>query len=265
METVLHFKVDNLKTKVFNTRTEIGREAAVEVASRVKKVLQTKNEVRMVFAAAPSQNEFLEEFIKHDLEWDKITAFHMDEYIGLPAGSTQSFGYYLKQHLFMHVNFKNVFYIDSSNENIEAECARYSKLFNEKPIDIVCMGIGENGHIAFNDPPVADFEDKEIIKVVELEDACRQQQVNDRCFSSLELVPKHALTLTIPALLSAECLSVVVPGKTKAEAVLKTLTGEISATCPATILRRHKNVTLYLDKESYNMVEKKTEDFSKKE
>lgn len=251
MSTVFQFKVDNLTTKVFSDRAFLGKEAAYDMAKKVKEMIKEKGEIRMVFAAAPSQNEFLEEFIKQDIEWDKITAFHMDEYIGLPSDSEQSFGYYLKEHLFKHVNFKNVFYLNSISGDNSAECKRYSELINEKPIDIVCMGIGENGHIAFNDPPVADFKDAETVKVVELENACRQQQVNDGCFSSLELVPKHAFTLTIPAMLSAEYLSVVVPGKTKAEAVYKTLNDEISVSCPATILRQHKNVVLYLDRDSY--------------
>jgi glucosamine-6-phosphate deaminase len=253
MGSVLQFKVDNLVTKVFSDRAFLGKIAAINMAAKVEEMLGKKGEIRMVFAAAPSQNEFLAEFVKHDLEWEKITAFHMDEYIGLPAGSEQSFGYYLKEHLFKHVNFKNVFYMNSVNDDAAAECKRYSDLINEKPIDIVCMGIGENGHIAFNDPPVADFNDTETVKVVELDEACRQQQVNDGCFSSIELVPKHALTLTIPAMLSAEYLSVVVPGKTKAEAVYKTLDDEISTDCPATILRRHKDVVLYLDRDSYKV------------
>lgn len=214
-----------------------------------------------MFAAAPSQNEFLEELLKHEIEWSRITAFHMDEYIGLCKDSPQLFSFYLKTHLFEKVNLKNVFYLNSINEDNKEECRRYSKLLNEKPIDIVFMGIGENGHIAFNDPPVADFNDKETVKIVELDLPCRQQQVNDGCFSSIDDVPKYALTLTIPALLSADYLSVAVPGKRKAEAVYKTLFDEISTDCPATILRNHKNAVLYIDCESFSLTEEKIKSF----
>lgn len=254
MNNILHMKFDNLDTKVFDSRDIMGAAAAQNVSSRIKNILSEKDELRMIFAAAPSQNEFLKELVKLDIPWEKITAFHMDEYIGLPEGSEQSFAYYLKKHLFDKVNFKQVHFLNSASEKPEMECLRYGSLINENPIDIVCMGIGENGHIAFNDPPVADFHDEETVKIVELEEVCRQQQVNDGCFNSIELVPRSAITLTIPALFSADYLSVVVPGKTKNEAVYKTLFDKISHDCPATILRRHENAALYLDYDSYNMV-----------
>lgn len=261
MDTVFQFNVDGLKTKVFKDRVELGKAAASDAADKIKNLLKIKNELRIVFAAAPSQDEFLEELITHDIDWQRINAFHMDEYIGLWNSSSQLFSYYLKTHLFRKVNFKNVFYLNSINEDNKEECRRYSKLLNEKPIDIVFMGIGENGHIAFNDPPVADFNDKETVKIVELDLPCKQQQVNDRCFSSLDDVPKYALTVTIPALLSAEYLSVAVPGIRKAEAVYKTLFDEISTKCPSTILRKHKNVVLYIDKDSLSLSTEKIKSF----
>jgi len=261
MDTVFQFRIDNLKTKVLKDRAELGKVAASDAADKIKSLLKIKNELRIVFAAAPSQNEFLEELLKHEIDWSRITAFHMDEYIGLCKDSPQLFSYYLKTHLFKKVNFKNVFYLNSINEDNKEECSRYSKLLNESPIDIVFMGIGENGHIAFNDPPVADFKDKETVKIVELEALCKQQQVNDGCFSSVEDVPKYAFTLTVPALLSAEYLSVAVPGKRKAEAVYKTLFDEISTKCPATILRKHKNAVLYIDKNSLSLSTEKIKSF----
>lgn len=257
MNTILHFKRGSLKTKVLKDRAELGKEAASDVAAKIKKLFIKKKEIRMVFAAAPSQNEFLEELIKHDIDWQRITAFHMDEYIGLHNHSQQLFSYYLKRHLFGKVSFKNVYYLNSINEDNKKECARYAKLINEALIDIVCLGIGENGHIAFNDPPVADFNDKETVKIVELDLACKEQQVNDGCFLSLEDVPRHALTLTIPALLSAKYLSVVVPGKRKAGAVYKTLFDEISTKCPATILRNHQDTVMYLDEDSAGLTKEK--------
>ncbi|MNZ79423.1 Glucosamine-6-phosphate deaminase [compost metagenome] len=140
--------------------------------------------------------------------------------------------------------------IDSAS-TVEAECERYSKLLQEAPIDIVCLGIGENGHLAFNDPPVADFEDPMTVKAVELDHACRLQQVNDGCFAELNEVPTHAITLTIPALLSGQHLYCIVPGRAKRAALQQTLHGDISTSCPATILRRHPSCTLYADAHSY--------------
>lgn len=257
MEIKFHFKIDNLKTKVLLDREELGKEAAFDLAARIKELHKIKNELRIVFAAAPSQNEFLEQFVKHNIEWNRISAFHMDEYLGLWKNSHQLFSYYLKTNLFNKVKFKQVNYLNSVNDDNKLECRRYADLLNEAPIDIVCMGIGENGHIAFNDPPVADFQDIESVKIVELDPPCRQQQVNDGCFTSLKDVPKFALTLTIPALMSADYLSVVVPGIRKAEAVYSTLFNSITTECPATILRTHNNVMLYTDEDSFSMAKKK--------
>lgn len=204
----------------------------------------------MVFAAAPSQNEFLKSLTQEKIDWQRITAFHMDEYLGLESCAPQQFGNFLKARLFDVVQFGSVYYIDSGASDTRAECRRYAELLLKEPIDIVCMGIGENGHIAFNDPPVADFKDPEVVKVVELDEVCRQQQVNDGCFTSIDEVPAQAITLTIPVLMSAHFLSVVVPGKTKADAVEKTMRGPISEQCPASIIRTHADAVVFLDKDS---------------
>jgi len=254
---MIQFKIDNLFAKVLENRQELGWHAAFDAAEKINRLLKSKNELRIVFAAAPSQDEFLEELLKYNIEWERITAFHMDEYIGLWHDSPQLFSRYLKTHIFNKVKFKNIHCLNSVNDDNKKECKRYSDLLKEAPIDIVFLGIGENGHIAFNDPPVADFYDKEIVKIVELDLPCRQQQVNDGCFSSIDDVPKYALTLTVPALLSANYLSAAVPGIRKAEAVCKSLFDEISTDCPATILRKHKNVVLYLDKDSFSLSQDK--------
>jgi len=240
-------QIEKLIVKIAENRAVMGKYAAEEVANRIKVLLNGKEEIRMVFAAAPSQNEFLSEFVKMNLEWNRIIAFHMDEYIGLEDNAEQLFSRFLINNIFGKVNFKKVNLLKSKNENPADECKRYSDLLSEKSIDIVCMGIGENGHIAFNDPPVADFNDKEKVKMVELDDACRQQQVNDGCFASFDEVPKTAISLTVPMLMSAGCLSIVVPGERKANAVYKTLYSNISTECPSTILRTHSNAVLYLD------------------
>lgn len=240
---------DKLTYYVFETRNEMGAFAARDVANKIVKLQEEQDEVRMIFAAAPSQNEFLNQLISDDrINWKKIIAFHMDEYVGLHKNAPQLFQNFLNERLFMRVPFKEVHLIDSSNDN---EVQRYSQLLKEKQIDIVCLGIGENGHIAFNDPPVADFEDEKVIKKVELDDICRQQQVNDGCFSTIEEVPLFALTLTIPMLLSAKFMYCMVPGSTKKQAVYQTLNGPISTECPASILRTHENAYLYLDRDSF--------------
>lgn len=247
-------QIDNLKIEIADNRNSMGKAAANEVALQIKSLLNRKEEIRIVFAAAPSQNEFLYEFAKINLEWNRITAFHMDEYIGLNDNVEQLFSLYLINNIFSKVNFKQVHLLKSNSQNPVDECKRYAGLLSEKPIDIVCMGIGENGHIAFNDPPVADFSDKEKVKIVELDNECRQQQVNDGCFPTFDDVPKTAITLTVPMLLSASYLSIVVPGERKATAVYNTLYSDISTSCPSTILRKHSNAVLYLDVDSAQQI-----------
>lgn len=245
-----NFKKDNLHVKIFKDRKGAGKASALDTADMINNLLSMKSEIRMVFAAAPSQDEFLDELIKIEwIEWKRITAFHMDEYIGLDENAEQLFSKYLVNRIFNKVDFKKV-HIIRPGFNPEQEVKRYETLFKEKPVDIICMGIGENGHIAFNDPPVADFNDTQLVKIVELDDACRKQQVNDGCFSSFKGVPQRAVTLTVPALMSGNYLSIVVPGIRKSEAVYDTLYGEISTKCPASILRKHDNAVMYLDKDS---------------
>jgi glucosamine-6-phosphate deaminase len=236
---------------VYNSRQEMGTEAGKEIEEKIIELLSVKNEIRMVFAAAPSQNEVLAYLLASDkIDWPGITAFHMDQYIGLQAGAPQSFAQFLKDRLFDKVPFKKVNLIDGNNDPV-AECERYTKLISELPIDIICLGIGENGHIAFNDPPVADFQDPEVVKIVELDDICRQQQVNDGCFGHLDEVPQKALSLTIPTLMNGKYLFCVVPGATKVRAVARTLNAPISTECPATVLRTHPRCRFYFDKDSY--------------
>ncbi|HOP74448.1 MAG TPA: glucosamine-6-phosphate deaminase [Bacillota bacterium] len=237
----------NVNLQIFETREEMGRVAAKEAAQVLRELLKEKEWVNCIFAAAPSQNEFLAALIREDLPWNRINAFHMDEYIGLPQGSPQSFTGFLNRAIFDHVPFRSVNLLNGMNDP-EQECARYTKLLETNPPDVVFMGIGENGHIAFNDPPVADFNDPHKVKVVQLDQACRMQQVHDECFATIDEVPKEALTLTIPTLLSANYLFCIVPGERKAVATNAALTGEISEKCPASILRTHKGCRMYIDK-----------------
>jgi glucosamine-6-phosphate deaminase len=245
------YQKDKLIIKKYDSRREMGEAAAAEVSTAIRKLLGAKPGIRMIFAAAPSQNEFLEALAgDRDIDFSRITAFHMDEYAGLPAEAPQGFGNFLRDRIFAKRPFKEVYYLNGLAENPDAECRRYSELLNKEPVDIVCMGIGENGHIAFNDPGVADFQDPKTVKVVPLDLVCRQQQVNDGCFSNIDEVPTHAFTLTVPVLFGCRQIFCIVPAKTKAGAVYASLNNGINENCPASILRNHVNAVLYVDGES---------------
>jgi len=239
-----------MNTQIFKTRAAMGAAAAQQVSGRIAELLTTQDTVNMIFAAAPSQNEFLAALLEAPVEWSRIRAFHMDEYLGLSADAPQGFGNFLRKRLFGKTPFLAVEYLDGNTADPQNECTRYSQLLQRFPPDIVCMGIGENGHIAFNDPPVADFADPLLVKIVELDGPCRQQQVNDGCFASLPEVPTHAITLTVPALMAGRYVYCMVPGKLKATAVYNTIKQEIAERYPSTILRRHGQAELFLDGDS---------------
>lgn len=248
------FKADKLSVNIYDTRKNMGEAAAADIAACIKKLLAEKDEIYMIFAAAPSQNEMLEALCADpEIEWNRIHALHMDEYVNLPADAPQGFGNFLKRAIFDRVPFASVDLIGTDSDS-DATCRRYNTILESNIVDIVCMGIGENGHIAFNDPHVADFNDPCRIKKVDLDGKCRQQQVNDGCFESIEQVPTHALTLTIPTLYNGENIFCVVPAATKAEAVRKTVMGPIEESCPASILRTHNNAILYTDNDSASQI-----------
>jgi glucosamine-6-phosphate deaminase len=245
--------VDRLRVSVYPDRAALGAAAAADVAAHLRELLERQDQARMIFAAAPSQGELLEGLAGAEgIDWSRVAAFHMDDYLGLAPGAPQSFGAWLRGRLFDRVRPSAVRLIDAAGD-AEAEAQRYAALLREAPIDIVCLGIGENGHIAFNDPPFANFADPELVKVVALDPTSRQQQVNDGCFARLADVPTHALTLTIPALLGGRALFCVVPGPAKRAAVERALRGPIDPACPASALRTHPRCTLYLDRDSYGL------------
>ena len=239
-----------LQVKIYNTRTEMGIAAAADVIERINQLLAKRSFVNIIFAAAPSQNEFLAALTESTVAWNRVRAFHMDEYIGLDDKAPQCFGNFLYQHIFSKLPFSAFHYINGNGADGAEECKRYAALLKKYPVDIVCMGIGENGHLAFNDPPVADFKDEQQVKVVELEEACRQQQVNDKCFGEISEVPVTAITLTIPALMSAKYIYCMVPSPSKATAVYNTFNQDIIEQYPSTILRTHPKAVLYLDEQS---------------
>ena len=250
MSKILEMAAGSLLVKAFDNREEMGRLAAEDAAARINRMIDDKGVVNAVFAAAPSQNEFLAELLKHDIDWTKIKAFHMDEYIGLSEDAPQGFGNFLREAIFSKVPFMEVNYLNGQADDPQAECIRYAALLEANPPDIVFLGIGENGHLAFNDPGVADFKDLQKVKVVSLDQTCRNQQVNDGCFAKFEDVPVTALTLTMSMIMDIREAVVIVPGSTKRDAVTATVLGEISTECPASILRQHDNSVLYLDKDS---------------
>lgn len=248
---VKQFYADKLDVRVYENRDEMGAAAGQDIKACILRLLETRESINMIFAAAPSQNEVLASLAKDpEIPWNRVQAFHMDEYIGLSPEAPQGFGNFLKNALFGLASFAKVNYIDCAATDAQAECDRYSKLLQENPVDIVVMGIGENGHIAFNDPPVADFKDPQLVKIVQLDPICRQQQVNDGCFEKLEQVPNHALTLTVPALMAAKYHFCIVPAPTKAKAVQTTVQGPVGEHCPATCLRNRGGAVLYLEPDS---------------
>lgn len=245
------FTVDKLTVKTYPCRKCMGEGAAADIAAAIAAQLREKAEINMIFAAAPSQNDVLASLVADkSIEWGRINAYHMDEYIGLRADAPQGFGNFLRARLFSRVPFKSVSCIDSTASDAQKEADRYAALLRAHPADVVVMGIGENGHIAFNDPGVADFNDPATVKIVALDEVCRRQQVHDGCFASLDEVPKTALTLTVPTLIAAPDLFCIVPAATKAEAVRRTLKEEVSETCPASVLRTREGAVLYLDPDS---------------
>ena len=255
---IAEFTADALRVAVYEDRATLGRAAAAAVAGAIADRQASGAHARVVFAAAPSQDEFLAALIAHPgIDWSRVVGFHMDEYLGLDPDHPASFRRYLHEHLFRLAGLPEDRLRLIPGEQADRPlrtCLAYEDALVAEPPDVVCAGIGENGHLAFNDPPVADFLDPLKVKVVRLDAACRAQQVHDGCFDRLDDVPTHAYTLTVPALLSAPTVSVVVPGPRKAEAVLSTVRGPIGEACPATALRRHPGATLLLDRDSARLV-----------
>lgn len=244
------FSVDKLKVKVYDNRQSMGLAAGEEAVAYLKELLAGQDEVWAIFGAAPSQNEILAALVAAEgVDWSRVHAVHMDEYVNLAEDAPQGFGNFLRRAIFDKLPFASVEFIGSMGDPQE-KIDSYTALLARHKIDIVFMGIGENGHIAFNDPHVADFNDPMPVKIVDLDQKCRQQQVNDGCFARLEDVPTHAITLTVPTLFSGSRLFCVVPAPTKADAVRATVEGPISEVCPATVMRMHDNATLYCDFDS---------------
>ncbi len=247
-----------LAVEVHPDRPAMGAAAARLVAARIREQATRDGRAAVIFASAPSQNEFLAA-LREDrtVPWAEVVAFHLDEYVGVGPRHAASFRRFLTDRLFDHVRVRAFHGIDGEAADHAAECARYAALLQRERPRLAILGIGENGHLAFIDPPVCDFGDKLDVRVVELDEPCRRQQVHDGGFARLEDVPRTAFSLTIPFLLGVPRAVAIVPGPAKRSAVEAALEGPVTAACPASILRRHPDATLFLDEESAALVERK--------
>jgi glucosamine-6-phosphate deaminase len=238
-----------MEVRVFESLPALAREAAAAAAAAIAKAVESTGEARVVAATGVSQLAFLEALTARELPWSKLTLFHLDEYVGLPESHPASFRRYLRQRIIDVVHPGAFHLIDGEAADPEAECRRVGALYAERPPDVAFVGIGENGHLAFNDPP-ADFETDEPYIVVELDEACRRQQLGEGWFESLEQVPPRAISMSIRGMLAAREILCIVPEARKARAVRECLEGEIGPERPASALRSHEHATVYLDPES---------------
>ncbi len=242
------FNIDALSVRVHDAQGDLARDAATFANRHLQETLAKQGSARVILATGNSQIQFLDALVTMGgLDWSRITLFHMDEYLGIDESHAASFRRYMRERVEGRLKPKQFHYLEGDTLLPLQECERYSKLLTDQPIDLCCLGIGENGHIAFNDPPVADFKDPHAVKLVKLDEACRQQQVGEGYFPGLDAVPQYAFTLTIPMLCSARRMLCIVPEERKARAVKDTLQGPISTSCPASILRNQKHCTLFLD------------------
>jgi len=244
-------QVDSLKVRILEKSEELGAAAAAFVSEKISSAIREKNLANIILATGASQFEFLDALRQDDtVEWSKITVFHLDEYLDMDAQHPASFRKYLRERILDEVNPGQVHFINGDVGDADGEIERYENLLQTHEIDVACIGIGENGHIAFNDPHVADFRDSRLVKIVKLDERSRNQQYGEGWFDTFDEVPKRAITLTIPAILRSQTISCAVPARRKAEAVYRTLNGPISTECPATVLRRHNDTVLFLDSDS---------------
>ena len=244
-----------MQAQVFSSKREASAAAAGAAAAILREAIASRGCVRMVVSTGNSQLDFIDALVEaRDLDWSAVEAFHLDEYAGMAATHPASFRLWLKTKLADRVPLRAMNYVNGDAPDLEAECRRYAALLAEAPIDAGFIGIGENGHIGFNDPPVADFADPLAMKIVRLDDACRSQQVGEGHFAGIFNVPEQALSLTCPAIMGIKNLVCCVPELRKAQAVRDAIEGPVSTACPASILRTHPRAQLFLDAESASLL-----------
>ncbi len=240
--------IDLLEVRICSDARSAGEAGAKLAADLIRSTIARDGRMAIVFASAVSQDPFLAALrLQPDIAWDKITAFHMDEYAGMSGDHPASFRRFLRERLLDHVPVAAFHQLNGEAPDADAECARYAELLREAQPSLVIMGIGENGHLAFIDPPVCDFNEPRDVRPVDLDDVCRMQQVHDGAFASLDEVPKRALSLTVPFFLRVPRALVFVNGPHKSAAVKAALEGPKTESCPASALRRHPAATLFLD------------------
>jgi glucosamine-6-phosphate deaminase len=245
--------IDKMTVHVYESNAALGKGAATDFADIVKRVVTETGEAAVIFATGNSQLSFLKALSEHpEIPWSKISAFHMDEYLGMSEDHPASFRRFLREKLTDVFHPKAMYGLRGDAPDIAAELARYKALLDVHQPVLCVLGIGENGHLAFNDPP-ADFRTTKTIHVVNLDETCRRQQVGEGHFATLDDVPKQALSLTVPALLKPAHVMAIVPEARKAQAVKAALEGPLTENCPASILRTHAHVKLYLDQESASL------------
>jgi glucosamine-6-phosphate deaminase len=253
---VREWRVGELAVRVYDSADALALGAADDAARLLKAAIEQRGHANLMLATGTSQLVFLARVIDvgHDIDWSVVTGFHMDEYVGLRSTHPASFQRYMRERVAAHLPFGAFHYIEGMAPDPAAEAARYAELLRAHPLDVCCLGIGENGHLAFNDPPVADFDDPLLVKVVALDERCKQQQVGEGHFATPADVPPEAITVTVPGLFRAAHLLAIVPEVRKAEPVRRAIEGPIGTECPASALRRQAHAVLYLDAGSASML-----------
>ena len=250
-----NFSADKLNVYVYSSRLQMGNAAAAVIAAEIRDLIERRGGATVIFASAPSQNEFLSALVAApNIDWSRVVAFHLDEYLGMDQNAPQSFRKFLIDRLVSKVPLAEFHGLRGENSDGAAEARRYAELLKTNPPDFAVLGIGENGHLAFIDPPFCNFDDPEAVKVVELDDVCRRQQVNDGAFAEFDEVPANALSLTIPTLMARPKLFAIAPGPAKRQAIKSAVEGPIATTCPASILRRHADAHLFIDCDSAELL-----------
>jgi glucosamine-6-phosphate deaminase len=242
-----------LQIKIFTTKAELGQAAARDAAAIINHAIAERNSAYVIAATGASQFEFLDALMLARIDWTKVTFFHLDEYVGLPESHPASFRRYLKERIVSRVHPRAFYFINGEADDVYDECRRAGQLIRQQTVDIAFVGIGENGHLAFNDPP-ADFDADEPYIVVNLDDACRQQQVGEGWFKSIDEVPAQAISMSIRQILRSREILCIVPDQRKAEAVKASVELSVNPMHPASILQTHERVTLYLDRDSSSLL-----------
>lgn len=248
----LHF--GNAEVPIFASLEELGIAAAQKAAARITDAIEQQGKARVIVATGNSQIPLVTALGQTAVDWSRVDIFHMDEYVGIPPDHPSSFRYWIRTRIEEKLHPRQVFYIAADAADLDSEMNRYARLLLAEPIDVAFVGFGENGHIAFNDPPNADFQDPATVKKVLLDEACRLQQVGEKHFPDIDSVPAFAVTLTCPGLFRANHWICCVPEERKADAVRNALTGPISEKCPASLVRRHTSARVYLDRDSASLL-----------